>query len=132
MTHDLDAGVGRLREELNRLGLSERTYVIFMSDNGGRPTLPGASTAGLGLNHPLRGGKGTLYEGGIRVPFIVAGPGVQPGSVSRVPVTGLDLLPTLADFAGYRGTLPPEVDGGACASCGWAAGWGRFAVPGRT
>jgi len=113
MTHDLDAGVGRLLDELGRLGLRERTYVIFMSDNGGRPTLPGASTAGPGLNYPLRAGKGTLYEGGIRVPFLVAGPGVRPGSVSRVPVTGLDLLPTFADFAGYQSPLPPEVDGGS-------------------
>lgn len=113
MTHDLDAGVGRLLDALGRLGLRERTYVIFMSDNGGRPTLPGVSNDGPGLNHPLRAGKGTVYEGGIRVPFLVAGPGVQPGSVSRVPVTGLDLLPTFADFAGYREPLPPELDGGS-------------------
>jgi arylsulfatase A-like enzyme len=75
--------------------------------------LPGVSNDGPGLNHPLRAGKGTVYEGGIRVPFLVAGPGVQPGSVSRVPVTGLDLLPTFADFAGYREPLPPELDGGS-------------------
>jgi arylsulfatase A-like enzyme len=113
MTEDLDTGLGRLMEKVTQLGLENRTYVIFMSDNGGRPTLPGAVDRGLGLNHPLRAGKGTVYEGGIRVPFIVMGPGIKPGSVSRVPVTGLDLLPTMADLAGYREPLPPTVDGGS-------------------
>lgn len=113
MTEDLDDAVGRLLDRLDALGLAERTYVIYMSDNGGRPTLPGAADKGQGPNYPLRGAKGTLYEGGIRVPFIVSGPGVKPGSVSRVPVTGLDLFPTFADFAGYREKLPETVDGGS-------------------
>jgi arylsulfatase A-like enzyme len=113
MTEDLDEAVGRLLDRLNALGLAERTYVIYMSDNGGRPTLPGAADKGQGPNYPLRGAKGTLYEGGIRVPFIVAGPGVKAGSVSRVPVTGLDLFPTFADFAGYREKLPGTIDGGS-------------------
>lgn len=113
MTEDLDDAVGRLLDRLNALGLAERTYVIYMSDNGGRPTLPGAADKGQGPNYPLRGAKGTLYEGGIRVPFIVAGPGVKAGSVSRVPVTGLDLFPTFADFAGYREKLPETIDGGS-------------------
>ncbi|MFM8619362.1 MAG: sulfatase-like hydrolase/transferase [Opitutaceae bacterium] len=113
MTEDLDDAVGRLLDRLDALGLAERTYVIYMSDNGGRPSLPGAAEKGQGPNYPLRGAKGTLYEGGIRVPFIVAGPGVKAGSVSRVPVTGLDFLPTFADFAGYREKLPETIDGGS-------------------
>ncbi|MCE2863579.1 MAG: sulfatase-like hydrolase/transferase [Opitutaceae bacterium] len=113
MTEDLDDAVGRLLDRLEALGLAERTYVVYLSDNGGRPTLPGAADRGQGPNFPLRGAKGTLYEGGIRVPFIVAGPGIKAGSVSRVPVTGLDLLPTFADLAGYRSPLPANLDGGS-------------------
>ena len=64
-------------------------------------------------NHPLRGSKGSMYEGGIRVPFLVAGPGIEPGSVNRTPVTGLDILPTLADLSGYDSKLPESVDGGS-------------------
>lgn len=129
MTEDLDAGVGRLLERLDALGLSGRTYVIYLSDNGARPTLPGAEERGPGLNHPLRAGKGTVYEGGLRVPFIVAGPGVRPGSVSRVPVTGLDLLPTFADLAGYPRPLPPEVDGGSLRAVWHGGGVGEVRRP---
>ncbi len=113
MTDDLDAGIGRLLDKVSALGLLENTYIFFLSDNGGRTSLPGSKDLGLGLNHPLRGGKSTMYEGGIRVPFIVLGPGVKPGVVSSVPVTGLDILPTLAELAGYQPALPSTVDGGS-------------------
>ena len=125
MTEDLDDAVGRLLDRLDALGLAERTYVIYLSDNGGRPTLPGAADKGQGPNYPLRGAKGTLYEGGIRVPFIVAGPGVKAGSVSRVPVTGLDLFPTFADLAGYREKLPETIDGGSLRGVWLNAGVGE-------
>ena len=125
MTEDLDDAVGRLLDRLDALGLAERTYVIYLSDNGGRPTLPGAADKGQGPNYPLRGAKGTMYEGGIRVPFIVAGPGVKAGSVSRVPVTGLDLFPTFADFAGYRDKLPETIDGGSLRGVWLNAGVGE-------
>ena len=113
MTDDLDTGIGRLMEKIRALGLRENTYIFFLSDNGGRTSLPGSKDLGLGLNHPLRGGKAGMYEGGIRVPFIVLGPGVKAGSVSQVPVTGLDFLPTMAELAGYQPTLPATVDGGS-------------------
>jgi arylsulfatase A len=113
MTDDLDTGIGRLMEKVRELGLLENTYIFFMSDNGGRTSLPGSRSLGLGLNHPLRGGKSTMYEGGIRVPFIVLGPGVKAGSVSAIPVTGLDVLPTMADLAGYEAALPETMDGGS-------------------
>ena len=54
-----------------------------------------------------------MYEGGIRVPFVVAGPQVQKNSYSHVPVTGMDILPTLADLAGFREKLPEMIDGGS-------------------
>jgi arylsulfatase A-like enzyme len=113
MTEDLDAAIGRLMGKVRDLGLLDHTYVFFLSDNGGRSSLPGSKDLGVGLNHPLRGAKANMYEGGIRVPFIVAGPGVKPGSVSAVPVTGLDFLPTMAKLAGYQPELPATIDGGS-------------------
>ncbi len=113
MTDDLDAGIGRLLNKITELGLRENTYIFFLSDNGGRMSLPGSKDLGHGLNYPLRGGKATLYEGGIRVPFIVLGPGVKAGSVSDVPATGLDFLPTMAELAGYQPALPVTMDGGS-------------------
>jgi arylsulfatase A-like enzyme len=113
MTDDLDAGIGRLLNKITELGLRENTYIFFLSDNGGRMSLPGSKDLGHGLNYPLRGGKATLYEGGIRVPFIVLGPGVKAGSVSDVPATGLDFLPTMAELAGYQPALPATMDGGS-------------------
>jgi arylsulfatase A-like enzyme len=113
MTEDLDAAIGRLMGKVRDLGLIDHTYVFFLSDNGGRSSLPGSKDLGFGLNHPLRGAKANMYEGGIRVPFIVAGPGVKPGSVSAVPVTGLDFLPTMAELAGYQPELPATIDGGS-------------------
>jgi arylsulfatase A-like enzyme len=125
MTDDLDAGVGRLMERVRQLRLLENTYIFYLSDNGGRGSLPGSKDLGLGLNHPLRGAKSTMYEGGIRVPFIVLGPGVKAGSVSDVPVTGLDILPTMADLAGYQPALPETMDGGSITSVFRNAGVGE-------
>ena len=121
MLADLDTGVGRLLAEIDRLGLAESTYVIFMADNGAAEFVPPvrnkmdppSAFAVPPRNHPLRGGKWVIYEGGIRVPFIVRGPGIKPGSQCDVPVTGWDLLPTLADLAGYRSPLPADLDGGS-------------------
>jgi len=59
----------------------------------------------------LRGGKWTLYEGGIRVPFMVIEPGIKGGSQTNIPVAGWDILPTLSDLAGNTKPLPPNLDG---------------------
>lgn len=119
MQEDLDAGIGRILDALERLGIAERTFVIFTSDNGGVEALPQIRNkmdhpsrfANPLRNHPLRGGKWVLYEGGIRVPFIVAGPGIAAGTENRTPVAGWDLLPTIADLAGHRSALPADLDG---------------------
>ncbi len=121
MLAELDTGIGRLLTELDRLGLAGNTYVIFMADNGAAEFVPPvrnkldhpSAFPVPPRNHPLRGGKWVLYEGGIRVPFIVRGPGIKPGSQCDVPVTGWDLLPTLADLAGYPQPLPADLDGGS-------------------
>jgi len=64
-------------------------------------------------NIPLREGKHSFYEGGIRVPFMAAGPNIKPGRISDVPVSGLDFLPTFAELAGYKDELPEAIDGGS-------------------
>jgi arylsulfatase A len=113
MTEDLDAGIGILLERMHALGLLKNTYILFLSDNGGRNSQPIGGDQDVPRNFPLRDGKGSMYEGGIRVPFVVAGPGVAKNSISHVPVTGLDILPTLADLAGYPEKLPDILDGGS-------------------
>ena len=93
MTESLDAAVGRVRAKVEELGLAERTIIIFTSDNGGR--VPTTS------NVPLRLGKASAYEGGVRVPLIVHWPGVtKPGSVTDAPVITMDLFPTIVEMAG--------------------------------
>ena len=113
MTEDMDTGIGRVLDKIKDLGLDDSTYIIFMSDNGGRTNIPEFETDNLNL--PLRSGKGNMYEGGIRVPFIVSGPGIKAGSISHVPVSGVDLLPTLTDFAGQQ-LQHDNLDGGSLSS----------------
>ncbi len=113
MTEDLDTGIGLLLDKVEKLGLTDNTYLIFLSDNGGRNTQPIGGKQKVHRNYPLRDGKGSMYEGGLRVPFVVAGPGIKKNSYSHVPVTGMDILPTLADLAGYPEQLPEVVDGGS-------------------
>ncbi|MEC8719445.1 MAG: sulfatase [Verrucomicrobiota bacterium] len=116
MTEDLDTSIVRIVDLMDALNLWNNTYLILMSDNGGRNTLPGTPPPTIPRNHPLRDGKHSFYEGGIRVPFIVAGPQIKANSVSQVPITGLDILPTLADLAGYPLPLPKTLDGGSLSS----------------
>lgn len=96
----VDDGLGRIRDVLAQTGRADNTYVVFMSDNGGY----GPITDML----PLRGSKGMLYEGGIRVPLLVAGPDIASG-LSDTPVMGADLYPTFLDWAGS--SADRELDG---------------------
>lgn len=108
MVETMDRAVGRVLAELERLGLAENTIVCFMSDNGGLSTSEGSPTSNL----PFRGGKGWVYEGGIRVPLILKWPGVvAPSSTCAVPVMSLDLYPTLAEVAGATIPAGQSVDG---------------------
>ncbi len=113
MTADMDDSIGRIIDKLSQLDLLNNTWVVFLSDNGGRNSIPKAAKIKEHRNAPLRNGKHSFYEGGIRVPFIILGPGVKPGSVNNVPVCGVDLLPTFADLADYSSPLPDDIDGGS-------------------
>jgi arylsulfatase A-like enzyme len=103
MVEAIDDNVGRVLDALERLGLAGRTLVVFHSDNGGLSVeeVPAfaAHTPATG-NGPLRAGKGYLYEGGTRVPFIAWGPGLVAPGTSDAPVTNMDLLPTVTDWIG--------------------------------
>jgi arylsulfatase A len=109
IAYDLDTGVGKLLAALSALGLDKNTYVIYMADNGGGG---GGGKGGKGASQGLRGGKGGLWEGGIRVPFIVRGPGVAPGSWCHQPVVGYDFFPTFCRWACVKDKLPALLDGG--------------------
>ena len=108
MTHELDDGVGRILDALDTLGLSDDTYVIFTSDNG---SYHDQGQVEISTNAPLRGQKASTWEGGIRVPLLVRGPGIRAGSVSRVQVTGTDLYPTVAAMVRVQAELPAGIEG---------------------
>ena len=103
ITTDLDTAVGRLLESLDRLELAGNTYVIYMSDNG---------AGGKGGLRPLSAGKGGVWEGGIRVPLIVRGPGIASDSWCHQRVVGYDFFPTFCRWAGVKEALPESLEGG--------------------
>ena len=107
MLADLDMGIGQLLDAVKAAGIMDHTYIIYTSDNGSIPTDDPGS-----LNGPLHGWKASVWEGGIRVPFMVVGPGVKPGTVNRTPVIGYDILPTICDLAGAT-NWPKTVEGGS-------------------
>lgn len=103
MVSAMDGEVGKILAELDQDGLTSKTIVIFTSDNGGLANYGWGTTS----NEPLRGGKGWLYEGGIRVPLIIKAPGVtQAGSHTEYPATTVDLVPTLLHLANLPSTDP--------------------------
>lgn len=120
MINDLDAAIGELLKSVDALGIANNTYIFLMADNGAvefippvrnRLDPPSSFTAQM-RNYPLRGGKWTLYEGGIRVPFMVRGPGISGGAQTDIPVAGWDLLPTIAELAGQTvQQAPADRDG---------------------
>ena len=102
MIEDLDTALGRLLQKLEQLGIKDNTYIIFTSDNGG----------GFRNNGPLKGGKGSVWEGGLRVPTVVCGPGVLKGRYCDVPIAAWDFFPTINAILGGE-PLPSEHDGGS-------------------
>lgn len=100
MSEDLDTSIGMLLKKLEELGITENTYVIYMSDNGMRTEV-------------LKGGKATVDEGGLRVPLIVTGPGIESDIYSHERVVGYDLFPTVVDLAASGFDLPKGMEGGS-------------------
>lgn len=104
MIESVDTGIGQVVEKLDALGLTDKTAIVFTSDNGGYG--PATSMS------PLKGYKGTYYEGGIREPFFVKWPGVvKPGTKSEVPISNIDLYPTLCEIADAKLPADQILDG---------------------
>ena len=102
MVESLDQAVGNVLMALERLNLDDNTIVVFTSDNGGLSWFTD--------NAPLRGGKGSAYEGGVRVPLIFRWPGfINKSAESNIPVCSIDLYPTILDLIGIE--IPNQVDG---------------------
>ena len=113
MTEDLDEGLGMILDKIKELGIKDNTFVIYMSDNGSVPNIPGAKKYTKSYNYPLSRGKWDALEGGLRVPLIIAGPGIASGNESKVPVSGSDILPTIKDLAGKSNFKLNKIDGGS-------------------
>jgi arylsulfatase A-like enzyme len=103
MLDHLDFHLGQIIAKLKELNVYENTYIIFTSDNGG----------GLDGNGSLRGGKASLFEGGIRVPLVISGPRIKGGTQCDVPVSQWDFLPTIHELAQCPQDLPEGLDGGS-------------------
>ena len=105
---ELDFNIGRVLDKVEELGLSDNTYVIFTSDNG--PWLNQGKSAGHAK--PLRSGKTSTYDGGLRVPFIIKAPGKVPaGTTTDLVAAGIDMLPTIAKLAGAAVPEDRVIDG---------------------
>lgn len=108
MVESMDDAVGKLLDALDRFGIADHTVIVFFSDNGGNmyDTVDGTTPTS---NRPLRGGKGTVYDGGIRVPCIVSWPGLtQPGSHSDAVIQSSDFYPTFVQLLGLK-TQPGQI-----------------------
>lgn len=105
MIEHTDNAIGKVMQTLDSLGLKENTIIVFNSDNGGLIGRGGRVTS----NEPLKNGKGHMYEGGVRVPAIMAWADHLPsGRVLDQPVISMDFYPTIVDLAGIRDVVPPE------------------------
>jgi len=126
MLKDLDTGVGMIMDFVKEQGIENDTYIFLMGDNGGRLSLNQIAvidenkklieayySTQHNRNLPLRDGKHSFYEGGIRVSFMASGPGIKANRVSRIPVSGLDFLPTFTELAGGKVEMTEVIDGGS-------------------
>jgi arylsulfatase A-like enzyme len=105
MGEDLDGRIGAVLDMIEELGIEDNTYVIMVSDNGYRHFFY------PGLTQPLHGGKWWVWQGGIRVPMVVKGPGIEAGAVCNENVVNYDFLPTFVDWAGGQAEMLKDLDG---------------------
>ena len=104
MIEKMDQGIGRILDEVGALGLRERTLIVFCSDNGG--------IRKISKQDPYRSGKGSYFEGGIRVPLVVSWKGrIEPNATCKTPVCGIDLYPTFLAVAGLPVPERKRLDG---------------------
>jgi arylsulfatase A-like enzyme len=120
MIASVDESVGRVMAMLDELKLADNTVVIFSSDNGGvggyvREALK--KSGDVTDNAPLRSGKGSLYEGGVRVPWIVRWPGKVPAGTTDTPIISVDLMPTLLELGGATPQAAQTIDGVSMVEC---------------
>lgn len=116
IAENLDTGVGMVVDAIDRLGLVDNTFVIYMSDNGSGGGGGGKSSGGKRQRGGLAGGKGGVWEGGIRSPMIIRGPGIPADSWCHERVVGYDFYPTYCEWAGIPASkLPSGVEGGSIA-----------------
>jgi hypothetical protein len=111
MLKSMDESLGRLLDKLDQLQIADRTIVIFMSDNGGNMYNEVEGTTPTN-NHPLRNGKGSIYEGGVREPCIIAWPGVvRPGSKCSEVISSIDFYPAMLQMAAIEPKEGQVIDG---------------------
>ena len=115
---DADLSTGQILDAIERLGIADKTYFFYTSDHGTQ-----------GHNGPLARGKGSVREGGVRVPLIFRGPGIRPGSYAEMLTSGADLFPTITELAGIAGPLPKAVEGGSLVPVLMGAGTGVIRRP---
>ena len=120
MVHSLDDAVGALLDEVDRLGIADNTAIIFFSDNGGTKHIKLRETTKEGVefrarvthNTPLKGGKATMFEGGIRVPCVIVWPGLtEPGTRTNARIQSTDFYPTILNLIGATTPKKHKVDG---------------------
>ena len=108
MIENMDNNIGRILKKIETLGLDSNTIIVFTSDNGGLSTAEGSPTS----NGLLKAGKGWLYEGGIRVPFIIKWTDkIKAGKVSEIPISSVDIFPTLYQAMCKKELINKAVDG---------------------
>ena len=101
---DIDKTIGMVLDKIEELNIADNTYVFYSADHG---------TPGRMSNAPLTLGKGSVWEGGLRVPLLVRGPGIMAGAFAYTRTMGIDLLPTIAELSQSNGSLPGDVEGGS-------------------
>lgn len=107
MIEEMDRSVGRVLDALEKAGVTDNTYIIFTSDNGGYISV---------AHDQLRGKKGNLFEDGLRVPMIVTGPNIPESTQCDIPINHWDFLPTFHDLVNAKDPLPEDLDGGSLRS----------------
>ncbi len=116
MHNNLDRGIGSILEHLEQLGIDDNTYVIITADNGyelKEDSGKAVEDRGFYMSYPLLSHKYQISEGGVRVPFIIAGPGVKKGLESTTPVVGYDIYPTILEMIGLGDKTPQNIEGGS-------------------